>query len=30
MNTLIVYAPVVLAILFMAGVYGYLKSKEKR
>ena len=28
MNTLIVYAPLVLAVLFMLGVYGYLKSKS--
>ena len=29
-NTLVVYAPVVLAIIFMLIVYGWLKSKEKR
>ena len=30
MNTLVVYAPLVLAIIFMLIVYGWLKSKEKR
>lgn len=30
MNTLVVYAPLVLAVIFMLIVYGRLKSKEKR